>query len=237
MLKLDKTYPPVCILKSESGKTMFRIKIILVIAGGALCFWGFQEFRVGSSASAEPEDVSLSDIESGNIPDNTHLRIGEHAALYPGSVYTYEEEGSGGGMPSNSAKVRYAYYPIISLEHDFMQQLAALENAENIDEFAEPTLDGLAVLVRTNDFKTIGAIPDDIVIEESVQGLVINRISSLDEEEKDLLRQSFDTIDFDKVLILSDDRKPSSVFVTVLMMLGGVGLSLVGIGLFFVGGE
>ncbi|MGY8769783.1 MAG: hypothetical protein ACKVH8_15295 [Pirellulales bacterium] len=216
---------------------MFRIKIILIIAGGGLGFWGFQEYRVGSTATQEPQDVSLADIESGNIPDNTHLKIGEHAALYPGSVYTYEEESPGGGAPSNSAKVQYSYYPIISLEHDFMQQLAALAEVEDIENAPDPTLDGLAVLVRTNNFKTIGAIPESIEIEESVQGLVINRISSLDEEEKDLLRQSFDTIDFDTVLILSDSRKPSSTLVTVMMMLGGVALSLVGVALFFVGGE
>jgi hypothetical protein len=72
--------------------------------------------------------------------------------------------------------------------------------------------------------------------QDSVKGLVINRIDSLDSEEEKLIKENFPSLDIDKVLILEQDRTPASLFKSMGMMAGGMLLALVGVGLFFVGG-
>jgi len=207
---------------------MFRIKIAMVIGGAVLAFFGFQEFRVSSGTSSEPLAVNLAELERGEIPSNPHLTIGSHFALYGGCIYEFEQSKYGSGQPSGSSKVTMCYYPIVSAEHPLIQAIA--NESEDFD------FGNLAVVVKTKRFKTFGALPDDILAQENaVQGLLINKIDSLDGEEKKLLQESFPSVDVDKVLILQEGRKPSSVFLSLGMLLGGVVLSLLGIGSFFIG--
>lgn len=203
---------------------MVRIKLAMVALGGFIAFMGFQEFHVSQGATVEPAKVSLADLEAGKVPDNSHLEIGSHIALYGASIYEYEQSKYETGEPGSNAKVNHCYYPIFSTEHP----LFAVE---------EPTAgdDDFAVLVKTKAFKTVGSIPDGGPTVASVQGLVINRISSLDSEEKDLVKQSFPRANLDKVLILEQGRTPASFAKSGGMLGGGVLLSLVGIGMFFVG--
>jgi len=206
---------------------MFRIKIAMIVLGGVLGFFGIQEFRVSSGTSSEPQHVELAQLEKGDIPKNTHLQIGSHYAVYGATIYEYEQskyEASSG--PSPSSKLTMCYYPIISLNHPFVE---AMENDEDF-EFGQ-----LAVLVKTKRFKKFGAIPDVLMTEENaVQGLVINTVDSLDREEEKLLKQRFPRIDVDNVLILQEGRKPTSLFASGGMILGGLALILVGGALFFV---
>ena len=180
-----------------------------------------------SGTSREAKQVELAELEQGEAPTNTHLRISSHLALYGASVYEYEESKYSSGAPSGSAKVNHCYYPIYSVEHPVM---VAFANEEEIDE---AQLGTFAVMVKTKRFKTVNSIPDGIDEAASVQGLVINRIGSLDSEEKKLVKQSFPTVNFDKVLILEEGRKPSSLLITLGMLLGGLALIVVGVGLFF----
>ncbi len=207
---------------------MFRIKIAMVVGGAVLAFFGFQEFRVSSGTSSEPLAVNLAQLEAGDVPSNPHLAIGSHYALYGGCIYEFEQSKYGSGQPSPSSKVTMCYYPIVSQEHPLIQAIA--------DESEDFDFKNLAVVVKTKRYKTFGALPDDLIAQESsVQGLLINRIDSLDAEEKKLLRESFPSVDVDKVMILQEGRKPSSIFLSLGMMLGGMVLSLLGIGSFFIG--
>ena len=179
---------------------MFRIKLVLIVIGGVVAFMGFEEFKVSSGASAEPVDVELATLEQGGELPNVHARITGHIAVYGGSVYEYEQGQNAGGAPGVGAKVNHCYYPILSIEHPFIQAVAS--DNENAD------FDNFAVIVKTDRFKTVGAIPDGIDAVDSIQGLVVNRITSLDSEEKDLVRQSFPGVNLDKLLILEDGRAP-----------------------------
>ena len=71
--------------------------------------------------------------------------------------------------------------------------------------------------------------------ESGVKGLLINRIKSLDEEESRLLRESFPQLDISKVLILEQNRKPSSVIFSFGAM--GLGVFVVLTGLVSLKGE
>ena len=197
---------------------MFRVKIIMVVVGGVLGYMGFQEFLVSRGTSVEPAAVDLSKLEAGEAVPNNHVRIGEHIAVYAGCVYEYEQSKYESGDPNSSTKVTHLFYPIIS----------KTQAAKGIDNFA--------VMVKTNQFKTIGAIPkSDFSEVTSIQGLIINEIDGLDSKEKDLVRSNFASIDFDKVLILEANRQPASLVKSLGMTLGGGVIALLGIAWFFVG--
>jgi len=113
-------------------------------------------------------------------------------------------------------------------------EYGGLENVP--DSVPNPEIEHFAALVKTKRFKTVGSIPDDLEDETSVQGLVINRIKSLKGEEAKLIEETFPEIDLDKVLLLEHNRKPASLTKSLGMTFGGALLTLIGIGLFFVGG-
>ncbi|MFH1268414.1 MAG: hypothetical protein ABIK89_22055 [Planctomycetota bacterium] len=64
---------------------------------------------------------------------------------------------------------------------------------------------------------------------------MVNRIQSLDGEEERLVKESFPTIDLDKVLLVVEGRKPASLAKSLGMSLGGVFLALLGLGLLLAG--
>jgi len=212
---------------------MFRLKLALIIGGAVLAYFGVQEYRLSMGTSTEPAKVDLAACENGETLENNHVLIGKHVADYNGSVYEYEE---------GNGKVTHTYYPIISDDHPFFEQLAALyekygENIESAPESEWPSIDTFKVLIKTKRFKTVDSIPDGLGDQEKIQGLVINLVDSMDREEEKLIKQSFPKLNMDDVWIVEDGRKPSSA-VSSLGMIGGGGLlSFLGMGLFFVGRE
>lgn len=224
-----------------------RIKLIIVVVGLVMAFFGIQEFRVSRGTTSEPLVADLTKLEGGEALTNNHIRLGKHFAYYPGTVYSYRQSKYSSAEPTGSTSISYCYYPVVSTDHAFVKTLADLLLAERQGEEggageavqpADETLPDLrdfTVLVKTKRFDTINAIPESFAIDESIQGLVINRIESLSSEEKKLLHESFPGANLEKVLILEDGRKPASLFKSIGLILGGLAVSLVGVGLFFVG--
>jgi hypothetical protein len=212
--------------------SMARLAVLLIVGGGFLSFMGGQEFLVSRGASSEPAAVELASLEAGEAAPNNHLRVGEHIALYPACVYSYQTKKHVAGDPEMSAKVNYCFYPIISREHEFIRGLIdQKEKPEGPGAVAVPTIRQFAVLVKTRQFKTIGAIPSDIGTVPSVQGLVINQIDSLDGEEEKLIKENFPQLNVDKVLILEEGRRPASLAKSLGMVAGGVVLVIGGLAL------
>ncbi|MBN2685315.1 MAG: hypothetical protein JXR40_08545 [Pontiellaceae bacterium] len=211
---------------------MFRWKIALIVAGGALAFTGFQEWLVSRGTTQEPQRVELVDLEKNSDITNNHLKIGAHQALYSECVFNYKKES--GKELSDDSKINHAYYPILSNENILWQQTDdVIEQYGDVDSVPDdewPELDSFSVLVKTRKFRTYADILGTIEDAESVQGLVINRISSLDDEEAELIKSAFPSLDLEKVLILEEGRKPSSNLKAGGMMGGGGILILAGLG-------
>src|SRR5262249_13381305 len=151
-------------------------------------------------------------------------------------VYSVQTDKYSSAAPTDSSTVNYCYYPVISINNPFNKQVEELmaKFHGHVPAESVPQVTKCAVLIKTKQFKTKGAIPGGIADEDSLQGLVITSIESLGSEEKKLLKEGMSGIDLDKVVIIEDGRKPSSAMLSVGMMAGGVLLIGGGIGTWLV---
>ena len=92
-----------------------RFMIVLVVLGGMLAFFGFQEWRVSKGSTAEPIAVELIDVEAGKAPENNHWKLGESVALYNACVYEYEQSKYSNAEPDGETKINYC----LLLSHHF----------------------------------------------------------------------------------------------------------------------
>jgi hypothetical protein len=139
--------------------------------------------------------------------------------------------------PTPTTKVNFAYYPIISESHPYLQRVGeALERYGSWDDIPEserPVFDDFSVLVRSERYKVVRAVPGpDWDQADAVQGLIVNGVRSLGVEERNLLGSSFPTLNLDRVLILEEGRTPSSM--TSCLGLLGSGAALLLAALYFV---
>ncbi|WOO42333.1 hypothetical protein [Rubellicoccus peritrichatus] len=212
---------------------MFKIKLALIIGGGFLAFMGYEELKLSWLADEEASVVALADLEAGVDIDNAHIKIEEPVSVYGGLIYEYQQGKYDTGEPDESTSVSVTYYPVISQSHPFMVQLGELldKYPDGIpDEVAVPDLNDFRVLVKTKRFKKIGDFPyDSLSSDEYVQGLVVNEVESLDNEEIGLLRQSFPNANFAQVLILEEGRAPAGGMKYLGMIGGGIALILIGL--------
>jgi hypothetical protein len=208
-------------------KQLLASSFFLFMFGLVPTIFAWSEWRVGETATKEPLAVELAQLETGPAPQNNHLKIGPHVACYFAAIFSYTTRQGERRRVDENTKVDYAFYPIISTSHPRWEEIRKLQEKyqnrkDPPDNIPWPRFSDIRVLVRTDRFRTVGGIPDDDVRNEaSVQGLVINKISSLKSEEQKLIRDDFPNINFDKVLILSEGRRPSSgLFALFLLALG-----------------
>jgi hypothetical protein len=80
------------------------------------------------------------------------------------------------------------------------------------------------MIIKTDKYTTVGKLPQGIIHANKIEGLVVNELAPLDSEQKMVLRANCGHIDFSKVLILEQNRKPSPVAVSIVFM--GIGILL-----------
>ena len=65
---------------------------------------------------------------------------------------------------------------------------------------------------------------DRPTVNELIQGMIVNSVSTLSTETENMLRQAYPGIDLNQVLLLEQGRKPTSQGFTTGLLIGGVGL-------------
>jgi hypothetical protein len=214
------------------------VDLLLLAGGGGLALLGFCEYAASAGASKKPVPANLAELEAGKPLPDKHIVIGRHIAVHTAGVYSFETKREfGEPKPKPDDRLNHTYYPIISESHPYLQQLAALTDKygglENVPQNVPlPTLKSFAVLVKSHGYNTVSQLPKQIRPEPRVQGMVVRRISLLDFEERQLLRESLPDVDFDKMIILEEGRQPTSPDEDRGVIIFGVCVALVGIGLF-----
>jgi len=215
----------------------FALLALCVVLG----IYASQELKVSSGASASPVPADLAEIEKSGVAPDPHLLMGKHFALYSASVYEYElERGeTESTFVPDGTLINFCLYPVISKDHPYHAELAEwrrrMRAGERADEPEIREIREVSVLVKTERFEIVGQIPDEAVWENSIQGLVINRIRSLQPDERRLIRDSLPGVDLSRVLILEDGRTPTSTGGSMMLFVlaalcGGGGIACFAIG-------
>ena len=211
-----------------------RFILAIMIGGGFLSFTGYQEYTVSSNTKSTPSMVKVEDLEKGLKLKNNYVQLEEHIALIGGCVYS-AKLAKGEHNIKDSSTVEYAYYPLISYEHPFLKEQNRLIEKYGeyklIPQKERPKLKDIKVLVKSTEYSTVGSIPAEVDHKNKFKGLVINSIDSVKDDEANLLRQSFPGLNVSKVIIIEQNREPSSMAISLLMMAGGV-LIIVGGGVY-----
>ena len=185
---------------------------------------GVDETRIAWHCRAEPERVTVEQLEQGRRPDNDHLTLGPHLGIRDGCVYwQYIPKGSTEesvqNLPRNpNAQIDETFYPIVSFANPL---------ANNPD----PSKGTYAVLVKTRQYHTVREVIDAIgdgapTRDESLTGVIINDIEPLNPKERALLSKSFPLVSLDNVLIVEQNRIPKSRLIALFMVLLGAAVML-----------
>ena len=202
-------------------------RLILILLGIFVGLHGHTEYLLQEKSSEHPIPIELMDLEAGRELSSIHLELGHHWKLFEESIYSYQIE-KNEDPDSPSLRVNYAYYPLISEAHPYSQAFNRLAaNYGSMDEVPEseiPVLEDFAILVRTTQYKTVGAIPINGGWQEADQlvGMVVNDLREIKDDEKDLLYSSYPRLDLSRVLIVEEGRKPESALICILWMVGGI---------------
>lgn len=212
-----------------TGMVSGRVRIIAIAAGAAFCWYGVQEFQLGLNSTPEPAEVDLATLEAGEPAPQNHLRLGRHLALYDSAVYSISEHDKDKPNPA----VKFAIYAVVSESHPYgnvLKQLLAQPADEPLAIEAKPGgVDRVAVLVKTKRFKSVAEMPQEPGAETAVQGLAINQIHSLSDEEAQLVREVVPGIELEQVVILEEGRKPKSHLQSLGIAAGGAFCLLLGL--------
>ena len=217
-----------------------RLILFIILGGGFLSLNGYLQYLASNKINKTPSATKLIDIEKGNKITNNYLILGEHWAFYSSCVY-YDSTSKYDRNVKGRTKVDYAYYPALSIEHPYMITLEKLEeqygDLSKVPGRKFPKLENIHVLIKTEKFKTVGEIPAYIDSKKNMKGLIINSISSLNDDERKLIKESFPKVNFNKLVIIEEGREPCSITNSFTMMGGGVLIIFIGMAIAFKGDD
>ncbi len=211
--------------------SMWQIKLGGIVVGVFLAIWGFKEKKLNENMTKAPRAIEMAELEKGGYSGSNHVAIRDFLYLYDALIYEAQVE-SANDEVSRDTMVTEAYIPIVSSESKFVVDVekyfaAAEKDPDNIENLPLPKLENYTVVVKTKRFERFGDLPQGLQAAESpVKGIFINKISSLNPEEKKLLAEGCPGIDLDSVLILEEGRSPSSSGAAWAALVGGVVIAL-----------
>ena len=203
---------------------MGRIILLVIILGGVLAFFGVQEMRLARVAKPDAQTVSCAKLIANGVGDNAHVSLTDFI-MVP-SAFVYETGKSGGAW-------RSVWVPVVPVDGDYHKKVVAMiersgGNPAALSAANLPRPDDIRLIVKSNKVADEAAL-DALASQDTLNGIVINTISSLGSKQKKILADSYPGVNFDNVLILEHDRKPTSTGKSVGMIGGGGVISLLGV--------
>lgn len=205
-----------------------KILGLFLLVGVVLSVVGFSKAYDDSKRLWSAEEYDLAAIERGDDFDAEHVSLGHHFRLYGALIYTTVRLRGDRG-PESMAPISKAYYPIISSEHPLATLLARTDTPEE----ARDDLGSVSVLVRTHAFRRPSDLPVDsplLVDAESISGILKPASSTLNADEKELIREAFPAADFERMWVLDEDSGDGGLKLDLGM--AATGLALIFIPLF-----
>lgn len=177
-----------------------RLMIIMIVVGGMLCYWGYQEWALANVAGHEPRTITAEQLVQNGPGKNAHVVVTDFVL---GENFVASQF-------KNSSTWTDVWVPVIPLN----------------DELVDP--DNVRLIIKASGIKDEQAL-QKFGARPSFQGMVINEIDSIGSEEEKLLKKEYPKTDFSKCWIVEVDRKPASSGKIFGLLGAGVALIVVGI--------
>jgi len=205
---------------------MGRLKIALIVLGCMAVYWGGKEGWLAIHSSQSPQKIRCIDLIKNGPGDNGHVILTDFVACTEGFVYEADKNAR------DTGPYRKVYLPCLEIDGPWFRQYRSLyEKYGKEAEIPQPT--NIRLILKLTNIRSEDELYKQMD-KDTLQGLVINSVEGLDREEEKLLKKGYQDIDLSKCLILEVGRKPQSLGLPVLALLGGVAMVIAGIALLFV---
>ena len=216
---------------------MKNLAFIFLIIGVALLGFGVHQYEVSDGADAGPTNVRLSEVERIGFLNLKNITIDAHLKVYPSLIYSFSAV-AGQTEAKDFNRIRYSYYPVVSLIHPYAIKIDELTKkyggVEKIPNNLLPELSMFSILVKTADFQKKSDLPTHVQIGNGITGIITNDYSGLSQDEKSLLLESFPKLDLNRVYLLDQGLQPIPSDHIYILIGGGVTLLLIGLVLFLI---
>lgn len=207
-----------------------RLVLLMLFGGFMLGSYGWGELKMANRSGSTPAAVQVLDLETKGA-DKLYCTLGEHFPLAEELIYSHDQD--------HPNQVDYCFYPIVSKEqaHEVVEKLKAAHGGD-IDKVTNAEFYKalkIRVLVKTKRYHTVDdlkrAIEKDQFPTSNLTGMIVNDVSKLETQEKNLLRQSFPSYSETETLIFEHGRAPTSPVLAFGIIGAGVLVGLLGIAL------
>jgi hypothetical protein len=201
----------------------------VMLLGLGLCAYASIEYKRSKGSGSEPVKIDLLDIENGRISKSPYIRLGPHYRLYDAIYYRYEIVAEKGESPEHT-KVTSTYYPIFSADgpvgrrmESLLRKYGGYDKIPDLlpDDERLPD-DNPVVIVRTREYNTIGELPGGTVRFEKMEGMIVNWGGPMGVDFMATMRERYEDINFNKVLLFEPGRKPLSGIAAIGMVVAGL---------------
>ncbi len=181
---------------------MVRIGVILLVVAGFLGVFAWKEGTLAAQSSAAPEEIGLKNLIARGPNGNANVVVTDYI-MCKNFTYQYQKNN-----PNSWTEI---WIPIVPLDSVDLKKLKEPPSPANVQAlFYSKRVHGQGDLNRLDVPRT--------------QGLVTNRITSLESKIRDMLRQTYPGTNFDKCLIIEEGRAPTS-WQLVILAGGGAGVA------------
>jgi hypothetical protein len=199
---------------------MNRILLAMIVLGGAMAFAGVQQMRLAGAAKPQAQAMSCAKLIRDGVGDNAHVLLTDFIWVDSGIV---TETGKRGTAWKN------VWVPVVPFGGEYHKQvLATLDTATGALPANQPKPTDIRVIVQSSRVADEAAL-EALAKQDTLDGVVVNKISSLGSKQKQILAESYPGVNFDNVLVLEHGRVPWSSGKSVGTIAGGAVLSLLGV--------
>jgi hypothetical protein len=212
--------PPKSSTRFAFGFHPSRLPIILIVIGLGLAIWGGKEALLASGATDTPQNITCADLAANGPGTNAHVRVTNFKSM---SNFVFRKSATGDWQT--------AWLPIIPPSAVKPPNGRRLRPGSKIipKDFVDSS--NIHVLIKTHTVRSQADV-DGAMKRDEVEGLVINKIEKLTDNERELFQNAYPQMDSDNVYIVEDGRMPAGG-TGMLGLIGGGVLLLCGLFILF----
>lgn len=193
---------------------LLRLKFVLLAGGIALLVYGGKEMMLSSKGSVIPQTIKCADLIAKGPGNNAHIVLTDFVPVAQYFVCRGKND---------KGPWKEVYMPAVEAGGEWhMQVLEKLRTeGNNIQQLPEPQ--NVRVLLKLTDVLD-EAHMNSKVEPKTLEGTIINSITSLSGEEARILRHGYPQLNVESCYVLEVGRKPNSpAFAIGMLALGMLG--------------